>query len=139
MATPRNRIVRGLGYSFYLFATVAIGLEVLVRVFTPQVLPVAAPEIFLPDDAMGWKHAANVRVMANTGERNVEICTDAQGDRISCLAPQPADCSRRILVVGDSMVEALAIPFEQTAWAALQRVTGACVDVAGVSGYGPSQ
>ena len=142
--TPRTRHVlrgigKGLAFALFVVTTVALGVELLFRLTLPQVLPVDAPEIYHPDDAIGWRRSANVRAMANTGERDVEVCTDSRGDRVSCAAPRPASCPRRILVVGDSMVEALAIPFEQTAWARLERDVGACVDVAGVGAYGPSQ
>jgi hypothetical protein len=123
----------------YCAIATAAGLELMVRLLLPQVLPVDAPQIYRPDDTIGWRRNANVRALANTGDRDVVVCTDALGDRISCTEPHAAGCARRILVIGDSFVEALGVPFEETAWARIERDTGACVDVAGVGGYEPSQ
>ena len=134
-----RRLGRALLWVAYCAVAVAAGLEVMVRLLMPQVLPVDAPQIYRPDATIGWRRTANVRARANTGDRDVEICTDASGDRVSCTTPHPAACTMRVLVVGDSFVEALALPFEATAWAKLERDTGACVDVAGVGGYEPSQ
>jgi hypothetical protein len=119
-------------------ATLAL-LELGVRIFAPQVLPHDVPDLWTPDPEMGWHRAPGVRILANTGERGVEICTDAQGDRIHCSANRPPVCRRRILVIGDSFVEALAIPFRQTVWARIEEDTGACVEVAGVAAYGLGQ
>ena len=134
-----RRLGRALVWVAYCAVVVAAGLELAVRLLMPQVLPVDAPQIYRPDDAIGWRRNGGVRALANTGDRDVLVCTDARGDRISCVAPHPPGCRQRILVVGDSFVEALAVPFDDTAWARLERDTGACVDVAGVGGYEPSQ
>ena len=114
-------------------------LEIFVRVFAPQVLPQDVPDLWVQDEAIRWKHHANARVLANTGERDVWVCTDAAGDRVDCAAPAHAACRKRILAVGDSYVEALAIPFQETVWQRLDTDTGACSSIAGVSGYYLSQ
>jgi hypothetical protein len=134
-----RRLGKGLILALYYVVVVGVALEVAVRLFIPQVLPVDAPRIFRPDKTIGWRNSPDVDAWANTGERDVEVCTDHRGDRVSCKEPPPAHCDKRILVIGDSFVEALAIPFEQTAWFRLEKDTGACVDVAGVGGYEPSQ
>lgn len=134
-----RRLVQWLAWLAWSAVAVGAGLEVLVRLLMPQVLPVDAPQIYQPDDTIGWRHTPSVRALANTGDRDVMICTDDEGDRVSCEAPPPADCGRRVLIVGDSFVEALAVTFEETAWARIGRDTGACMDVAGVGGYEPSQ
>ena len=133
------RPLRWLAWLTYSVLLTGIGTELIVRLLMPQVLPLDAPQIYRPDDAIGWRRTANVRALANTGDRDVLICTDDQGDRISCMTPSPATCAQRVLVVGDSFVEALAVPFEETAWARLEHDTGACVEVAGVGGYEPGQ
>jgi hypothetical protein len=134
-----GRLCKWLILAVYYVVIVGIALEVAVRLFIPQVLPVDAPRIFRPDQTIGWRNNPNVRAWANTGERDVEVCTDGRGDRISCKEPHLAHCAKRILIVGDSFVEALAVPFEETVWSRLEKDTGACVDVAGVGGYEPSQ
>lgn len=134
---------RRLGFAAVLLGLLAVVsaalLETGVRIVAPQVLPQDVPDLWVPDPALVWKHVANARMVANTGERDVEICTDAEGDRIDCNAPAPADCASRILAIGDSYVEALAIPFAETVWHRLDADTGGCTSVAGVSGYYLSQ
>ncbi len=135
--------LRRLGFAALLLAllgalTSAL-FEIGVRVFAPQVLAQDVPDLWQQDEAIGWKHAPNAHVLANTGDRDVEICTDAAGDRVSCSESARSDCAGRILVMGDSYVEALAVPFESTVWRQLESDTGACTSVAGVSGWGPSQ
>lgn len=133
-----RRFAGGLAYAAVLATLTLGGLEVLVRNFIPQVLPTDAPELYVPADGIGWRRKTDARVWVNTGERDVEVCTDARGDRVMCDAPKPA-CTQRVLVLGDSYAEALAIPYEKTAWYQIQKDTGACVDVAGVGGYSPAQ
>jgi hypothetical protein len=130
---------RGFAWTAYYVVIIAVGLEVGVRLFIPQVLPVDAPRIFRPDGTIGWRNNPSVQTWANTGERDVEVWTDSRGDRISCTEPHPVHCGKRVLIVGDSFVEALAVPFEETAWSRIEKDTHACVDVAGVGGYEPSQ
>jgi len=127
-----------LGWS--LLVTVAL-LEVGVRTFAPQPLPQSDLQIYRPAPEIGWRRNPNVRAVASAGEHEVQICTDAAADRVDCEAPprDPASCTKRILILGDSFVEALAVPFRDTAWSRLERETGACVFVAGVGGYWPQQ
>ena len=117
----------------------ALLLEGLVRVFQPQILPHDVPDLWVPDAAIGWRRQPNKHVVANAGERDVDVCTNALGDRVECGAPARTDCAKRVLVVGDSYVEALSVPFEETAWSRLEHDNGACTDVAGVGAYYLSQ
>ena len=135
--------MRRLGFAVILLALLGVLtaglLEVLVRVVDPQILPQDVPDLWVKDPAISWRHTANAHMVANTGDRDVEICTDSEGDRVACDAPPRAECAKRILVVGDSYVEALAVPFEETVWQRIETDTGACTSVAGVSGYRLSQ
>jgi hypothetical protein len=128
-------------YLAYVGILSAALLELSLRWFLPQPLPQPTPDIYRPDAQIGWRRNADVRIVANTGERDVDICTSASGDRIDCDVPprDTAQCRSKILVLGDSFVEALAIPYGQSVWSAIERDTGACVFVAGVGGYGASQ
>ena len=134
---------RRLGFAAVLLALLgaltAALFEILVRGFAPQVLQQDVPDLWVQDPAISWKHATNARVVANTGDRDVEICTDAVGDRVACGAVARSDCAKRILAVGDSYVEALAIPFAETVWQRIDADTRACTSVSGVSGYHLSQ
>jgi len=107
--------------------------EAAVRLFDPQVLQRDVPDLWVMDSALGWKHRPNVRLVANTGERDVEICTGASGDRVDCGKPPRTDCAKRILWLGD--FEALSIPWQETPWSLLDADTGACTDAAGVGSY----
>ncbi|MEX2206562.1 MAG: hypothetical protein WEF50_10085 [Myxococcota bacterium] len=135
--------LRRLGFVAVLLALVGILtaglLELLVRLVDPQILPQDVPDLWLQDEAIGWKHTPNARVVANTGDRDVEICTDAEGDRVDCDAPPGDACAKRILVLGDSYVEALAVPYPETVWQHIDADTGACSSVSGVSGHRLSQ
>jgi hypothetical protein len=126
-------------FEFILLSLLAALLEVSVRILIPQTLTHDAPELWMPDEVIGWRHRPNARVSINTGDRDVDVCIDEEGDRISCIAERSHDCRRRVLVVGDSYSEAVAVPFEQTVWHLLEEETGACIEVAAVGAYSPSQ
>lgn len=75
-----------------------------------------------------------MQINVNTGERDVDVCLNARGDRVECGNPQHA-CDKRALIIGDSFAEALAIPFAYTVWGRMERLTGLCTDVSAVGGY----
>jgi hypothetical protein len=106
--------LRRLGFAAVLLALLGLLtaglLEIGIRIVDPQILPQDVPDLWLQDPAIGWKHAPDMRVVANTGDRDVQICTDAEGDRVDCDSPPLRDCAKRILV-GRPYVEALAVPF----------------------------
>ncbi len=130
---------RRLGFAAVLILLLAVvsaaSLEILVRVFRPQVLPQDVPDLWAPDPVIGWRRVPDAHVRANAGERDVDFCTDARGDRIDCDAPPPRDCRKRVLAVGDSYVEALSVPYRETVWSRLDADTGACTTVAGVGAW----
>ena len=130
---------RSAAFVLFLLVSVGLGLEAGVRVVIPQALILDPPDLWEPSSEIGWRRRPNSRVWVNTAGREVEICTDARGDRIDCDAREERSCERRILVIGDSFVAALAVPFRETVWSRLERDTGACADVTGVGGYGMSQ
>ncbi len=134
---------RQLGFAAVLLGILgvltAVSFEILVRVFAPQVLQHDVPDLWVQDPVISWKHATNAHAVANTGDRDVEICTDALGDRVACGVVARSDCAKRILAVGDSYVEALAVPFAETVWQRIDAETHACTSVTGVSGYHLSQ
>ncbi len=133
-----ERLVFAAGYLGLSTAVIFLLIEVLVRLFAPQVLPNEPPGLYVPDVEIGWRRAPNKRFSLNTGERDVEFCTNRRGHRIDCEADKPP-CDKRVLVLGDSFVEAKAIPWPQLVWARLEKDTRACFDVAGVGAYGIAQ
>jgi hypothetical protein len=84
-----------------------------------------------------------VNVRINTGERPVNVITDGQGFRVGSDGPVTAD--RQVLLLGDSFMEALQVPYEQSGSglleAALPALVGGPVAVrnAGVGGWNPEQ
>jgi hypothetical protein len=134
-----RRIVFGAILVAALGILAAFMLEGLVRIFQPQVLPQDVPDLWVKDAVIGWRHQPNQHVVANSGERDVDVCTNALGDRVACGVPARTDCAKRVLAIGDSFVEALAVPFDETVWSRLDSDTGACTDVAGVGAYYLSQ
>jgi hypothetical protein len=133
------KFLRILLFVGYCALVVCIGLEVGVRLLRPQMLTYKAHGLFEPDPQLGWVRTVNYRDVLNMGDRDVEVCTDEVGDRVSCGSSHRSGCERHVLVVGDSFVEALSVPFEETVWDQIERDTGACVHVAGAGGYGPAQ
>lgn len=133
-----KRLVFGTVYLGLSTVVIFLLIELLVRLFAPQVLPNDPTGLYLPDVEIGWRRAPNKRFSLNTGERDVEFCTDRRGHRIDCETVKP-HCDKRVLVLGDSFVEAKAIPWPQLVWARLEKDTGACFDVAGVGAYGIAQ
>ena len=134
-----GRAWRSAAFVLFLLVSVGLGLEAGVRLVIPQALILDPPDLWEPSSEIGWRRRPNSRVWVDTAGREVEICTDARGDRIDCDAREERGCETRILVIGDSFVAALAVPFRETVWSRLERDTGACADVAGVGGYGMSQ
>ena len=126
-------------FVLFLAFSVGLGLEAAVRVVLPQALIREPPDLWEPSLELGWRRRPERRIWVNTGDRDVQVCTDTRGDRIDCDRAARRSCEQRILVMGDSFVEALAVPFDETVWSRLERDTGACIEVAGVGGYGVSQ
>jgi hypothetical protein len=81
--------------------------------------------------------------VVNTGERTVTFASDANGFRVSQDGPTRANS--RIFLIGDSMMEALQVTYEQSVAGLLEKgllgLTGKPTAVcnAAVGGWGPSQ
>ncbi len=134
-----RRVLGWAGFTLYATTAIVVPIELGLRLFMPQPLPQVTPDIYRPDLRLGWRRNPDVRTLAKSGERAVEFCTDAAGDRIDCGNPRRQGCTRRVMVMGDSYVAALAIPWPESFYSRIERDTGACVHVAGVVGYGPAQ
>jgi len=123
---------------------VACGMaEALVRVLAPQQLVVKRPDIWQAVDTLGWAHRAGVRTTINTGEGTVRVFTDRDGFRVG--AAGRVEGSKRILLLGDSFMEAFQVEYEQSfaglLGARLARNWGDTVAVrnTGVGGWDPPQ
>ncbi len=86
--------------------------EVAVRMVAPQQLILKRPDIWMPVDTLGWQHRPNVQTTVNTGERTVRLNTDREGFRVGERGRVDGD--RRILLLGDSFMEALQVEYEQS-------------------------
>ena len=118
--TRRLRLILlagGLACASVLLA-LAIG-EVLVRRFAPQQLILKRPDIWRPADSLGWVHRANVRTTINTGERTVTLVTDRDGFRIG--RGGSVEAAKRVLLLGDSFMEALQVEYEESVPGLLER------------------
>jgi lysophospholipase L1-like esterase len=91
----------------------AMGLaELLVRLVAPQQLIVRRPDIWQAVDTLGWAHRPNVNTSVNTGERPVHVFTDRDGWRVGQAGR--VEGKKRILLLGDSFMEALQVEYEQS-------------------------
>jgi len=92
---------------------VALGLgEGLVRLVAPQQLILKRPDIWQAVDTLGWTHHADVNTTINTGERTVRVKTDRDGYRVGVGGR--VEANKRILLLGDSFMEALQVEYEQS-------------------------
>lgn len=90
-----------------------IGLaEIVVRVAAPQQLILLRPDIWQPVDTLGWEHRPDVRTTINTGAGQVPVRTDREGFRVGERGRVEAPL--RLLVVGDSYLEAFQMPYERS-------------------------
>src|SRR5207247_748392 len=93
--------------------SLAFGLgELAVRFVAPQQLIVKRPDIWQPVDTLGWTHRPNVNTTINTGERTVRVITDHDGFRVGVAGR--VEGKKRILLLGDSFMEALQVGYEQS-------------------------
>jgi len=116
--------------------------EIAIRLVAPQQLILIRPDLWQPDDTVGWLHRPNVDIQINTGERTVRVLTDAEGFRVG--PDSAADQGSQILFLGDSFVEALQVEHAQSAAGVLQELVSnafgrpVLVRNAGIGGWGPS-
>jgi len=117
--------------------------EGLVRLIAPQQLVLIRPDLWQPADSLGWVHRPNVATQINTGERTVWIYTDRDGLRVRQDGRH--DAETRVLLLGDSFMEALQIPGEGTFASLLERELAqqlgrpVVVRNSGVGGWDPNQ
>jgi len=129
-----------LGISLGLSLVVA---EIAVRLVAPQQLIVARPDIWQAVDTLGWMHRPNVNTTINTGERPVPFLTDAEGLRVGAKGRIAG--AKRVMLIGDSFVAAMQVPYEQSIAGLLEQRLSERLGVpvairnAGVNGYSPSQ
>lgn len=123
-------------------AFILLLLEVFIRLFLPQQLVQLRPDIWIPADTFGWRHAPNADTTINTGEREVRFTTDAQGHRVS--GKNTDEGGYRILALGDSFLAGLQVEYQWTIPALLEKALSGqmkrkvVVVNTGVNRWGPS-
>lgn len=151
---PNRRRAHAIAATLLAIAVSIAVLEMLVRLWLPG-LPFREPAhdvLFLaPDRQVGWKHPANFSFFWNGRnpyciEFRVNVDTNAHGFRDKARTLDKPAGTLRIAVLGDSFVEALQVPFDQTTTARLEallapRFPGHAIEVMnfGVSNYGVGQ
>ena len=134
-----------LANTVLLLFSVAVALavaEVAVRIVAPQQLIVLRPDIWHGVDTLGWFRRPLVQSIINTGERTVNIITDRHGFRVASTERVQSDV--KILLLGDSFMEALQVEHAQSTAGLLERrlseATGQSVAVhnAGQGGWDPN-
>ena len=93
--------------------SVGLGLgEWLVRWVAPQQLVLKRPDVWQPVDSLGWVNRPNLNTTINTGERTVRLFTDQDGFRVGPAGR--VEGTQRILLLGDSFMEALQAEYDQS-------------------------
>jgi hypothetical protein len=116
--------------------------ELLTRWLRPQQTR-HSELLYRPADSLGYEHLPDLRARVSTGERSVAVLTDREGYRVGARGRVEADT--RILIVGDSFMEAIEVPYEESLAGVLQErlpaMVGRPIAVrnAGASGYEPGQ
>ncbi len=125
-----------------LLAGLGLG-EWLVRWVAPQQLVLKRPDVWQPADSVGWVNRPNLNTTINTGERTVRLFTDQDGFRVGPAGR--VEGTQRILLLGDSFMEALQTEYDQSFPGLLeahlaQRLHGAvAIRNTGVGGWDPPQ
>lgn len=122
--------------------------ELALRWLHPQPLVTPRPDVWVPDDGLGWKRAPNLATAIRIPTGEVPLFTDGEGHRIpvdSAAADVLPEPRRKILALGDSLVAGLQVEAEETLSEGLARalteILGEPTEVvnAAVSGWGPEQ
>jgi lysophospholipase L1-like esterase len=132
---------------FTLVLAVQFGLfEVALRTWGSSEAAPAFQGLFANDPVIGYRLKPRARIRFETSEFNTEIAINSSGVRDDDEIGETAPNERRILILGDSLVLAVQVPFRQTFGELLEqrlnsRGSGIRYRVinGGVQGYGPVQ
>ncbi len=95
-------------------------LELVTWVFIPQQL-IRYDSFYQGDPTgLGRVPAANVDTVLNSGEGDIRFMTNAAGMRVGAM-PVPTDPDVRVLMLGDSYMEAIQVEYEETTDALLEQ------------------
>lgn len=87
--------------------------ELMIRAFAPQQLVIRYEDIWMLDPELEWKHRPNVKQEVNTGERTALYISNRLGQRVPSegYGEDYGAFEARVLVIGDSFLEALAVDY----------------------------
>jgi hypothetical protein len=109
----------------------------------PQNLLQPRPDIWVPDDLVGWRHASNIDTKVMTADwGEIRLLTDSNGHRIG--RGNRSEATYRVLAVGDSFLEGLQVDHEHTITGRLENELSKQLDDSvvvvntGVSQWGPN-
>jgi hypothetical protein len=142
--TRSKKAAIDLAVIFFSFLFAALLAEGAVRLVAPQQLIVGRPDIWAPDDSLGYIPRTNVDAEVNTGERTVRYITDDKGFRARAAGPRRRG-DVNVLLIGDSFMQAFQVGYDSTLGAIIERrltdSLGRSVAVwnAGASGWDPDQ
>ena len=100
------------------------------------------PSIVVRDSHAGWSLAPNLRKVVVTGNGgSYRLSTEAHGRRVAYPGERPVpDSTPRVILLGDSFVNAVIVEDEETfAWRLARQFPHVQVVNLGVLGYSPSQ
>ncbi|HEX6974560.1 MAG TPA: hypothetical protein VF147_09170 [Vicinamibacterales bacterium] len=145
MNTPPRRQRLRRAAIFVIIVAAQFGIfELALRTWGSSEAAPAFQGLFTGDPSTGYRLKANARTRFTTSEFSTDIAINSQGVRDDDdIGPKPAD-ERRIVILGDSLVLSVQVPFGETFGELLERRLNAGqsrvhyrVINAGVQGYGP--
>ena len=138
----RGRATRVLLFAGILLVQFVIFEFALRRWGSSEAAP-AFQGLFTGDDRIGYRLQPNARAHFATAEFETDIAINNVGVRDSEDLPPKAPGERRVLILGDSLVLSVQVPFDQTFGELLEAQLNASSSAryrvinAGVQGYGP--
>jgi len=119
-------------------------LEAGLRVFGQAEAASAFQSLFIPDSRIGYRLRPGAAIRYSTAEFSTDVAINANGVRDDAIIGPKADGERRVLILGDSYVFAVQVPFRNTFGEQLESQLNASdngsrwrVINGGVQGYGP--
>jgi hypothetical protein len=145
MARDSHRWLQGWRGNLLLVA-VSLILSVVAAELVLRVVGRNAPQFYLADPDVGWRPRSGVSGWI-AGETETFVSMNREGYRDLEHSPTKPPNTYRIVLLGDSMTEAVEVPLDDTYWRRLAlllqgcRTDGKTVEVInfGVNGYGTAQ
>lgn len=145
MDEPRRRPRVRRAAAFLLVLAVQFGVfEAALRTWGSSEAAPAFQGLFTGDEAAGYRLQPDARVRFTTSEFETDIAINSRGVRDDEEIGPKAPNERRIVILGDSLVLSVQVPFRETFGELLEQQLNAAqsryryrVINAGVQGYGP--